>query len=308
MFENAGAVILCSMPSCNSFFDNIHGTYHTIQQDDQFRLVDVKTTYSKVLQNKSIQSFWLLEPIIGDDLPPILSKFQDILRCYRKEEQKIDLKLTHNDPNPELRSNEQQYNTAFTSDSGPMFNRVVENITSFGCKSDISNIKTQSSEAFRIPELEQNKGPAERLTSMLRHHIKESFRDETDTAYVVIGDKHRQLICFDHDSFDEWAANLYEQCWNEVPSTSMIKNVKRVIRYSIKEQRSLHNRVAFTGDIWYDLHRKAVKVTSENVVHRSNGYLRMKRIEEFRYIPITYHCSITYHMYHLKQWTNFVCG
>ena len=30
-----------------------------------------------------------------------------------------------------------------------------------------------------------------------------------------------------------------------------------------KEQRSLHNRVAFTGDIWYDLHGKVVNVTSE---------------------------------------------
>jgi len=57
-----------------------------ITYDDETRLVDVETTYNRLLENKSIQSIGLLEPIIGDGLPLILSKFHDILRPYNKEE------------------------------------------------------------------------------------------------------------------------------------------------------------------------------------------------------------------------------
>jgi len=57
-----------------------------ITYDDETRLVDVETTYNRLLENKSIQSIALLESIIGDGLPLILSKFHDILRPYNKEE------------------------------------------------------------------------------------------------------------------------------------------------------------------------------------------------------------------------------
>ena len=48
-----------------------------ITENNKGRLMDVTATYSRLSQNKSIKSVALMEPIIVDDLGPILSKFHN---------------------------------------------------------------------------------------------------------------------------------------------------------------------------------------------------------------------------------------
>src|SRR5215831_1885162 len=48
-----------------------------ITENNKGRLIDVTATYSRLSQNKSIKSVALMEPIIVDDLGPILSKFHN---------------------------------------------------------------------------------------------------------------------------------------------------------------------------------------------------------------------------------------
>jgi len=108
-----------------------------ITKDDQTRLIDLTVTYSRLSQNKSIKSVALLEPIIGDNLGPILSKFHNILRCYKRAEQDFDQKLIHNGSNIRSQSNDRRHDTPFVPD--PMLNRAVG-------KPDISNIKILSTD------------------------------------------------------------------------------------------------------------------------------------------------------------------
>jgi len=87
--------------------------------------MDLTATYGRLSQNKSIKSVALLEPIIGDNLGPILSKFHDILRCYKRAEQDFDEKLIHNGSNIRSKLNDRRHDTPFISNPDPTFNRAV---------------------------------------------------------------------------------------------------------------------------------------------------------------------------------------
>jgi hypothetical protein len=85
-----------------------------------------------------------LEPIIRDDLGLILSKFHNILRCYKRVEQDIDQKLIHNGSNVRSQLNDRRHDTHFIPNPDAMFNRAVGK---FGFKPDISNIKIRSTDS-----------------------------------------------------------------------------------------------------------------------------------------------------------------
>ena len=231
------------------------------------RLNDVETTYRRWYQNEEIQGASLLAQVLGDDIVEVLAKFNRILEQHENTKTSSPLKLTRKGSLLELIIENQTVSIIFTPNLDLMFNSVMEKVNTLGLAIDTSDLTVQLSEIIKNYnlELEETKTPAERLLSMLRCCIKESFRDETNMAYIVIDENgHNKILNLDTTEFDEWSAHIYEEANHLVLSHTMIKNTKRVVRANIKNNRVLHNRVARIDNIlYYNLSGKAVEITSK---------------------------------------------